>query len=295
VRLKKTPNLKALSGKIKKNIELREMVKAIYIVSLALFYKVQKRILFRELSLNVCSLFSDADETLEDYIAENDNLLIREKKTIIVSITSEKGCCGSINKGVINMIEAYFAMNSIVGQKTTIFSIGKKSYNGLKKKLRHKLNTIFLSLDKEVTSFFLIMILLNKLYKNICCTYIFIYNKFFNINENDLYLYMVGSFDIFYDSILSRPEKYNIASNLLINLDSDVALHYLYHSFVGSIVVNALLENTLSEFGTRVITMESAKENVTELVNLLKMEHNNARQEAITAEIAEIVAAVNYI
>jgi F-type H+-transporting ATPase subunit gamma len=54
-------------------------------------------------------------------------------------------------------------------------------------------------------------------------------------------------------------------------------------------VYRALLESVASEYGARMTAMESATTNATEMMDLLTLRYNRARQAAITKELMEII------
>ena len=54
-----------------------------------------------------------------------------------------------------------------------------------------------------------------------------------------------------------------------------------------------LLDTHASEHGARMTAMDKATENAQELLKELKLSYNKARQEAITAEILEIVGGAS--
>ncbi|MCQ3907673.1 MAG: F0F1 ATP synthase subunit gamma [Mycoplasmoidaceae bacterium] len=60
--------------------------------------------------------------------------------------------------------------------------------------------------------------------------------------------------------------------------------------YVSNLIYGSLIEATLCESTSRRFAMEGATKNATELIDTLKIQYNQARQEAITQEINEIVA-----
>lgn len=60
--------------------------------------------------------------------------------------------------------------------------------------------------------------------------------------------------------------------------------------YVSNLIYGGLIESTLCESTSRRFAMEGATKNATELIDKLKIQYNQARQEAITQEINEIVA-----
>jgi F-type H+-transporting ATPase subunit gamma len=55
-------------------------------------------------------------------------------------------------------------------------------------------------------------------------------------------------------------------------------------------VWRALLESAASEHGARMSAMESATKNAEEMIALLTLQYNRARQAAVTKELMEIVS-----
>ncbi len=51
----------------------------------------------------------------------------------------------------------------------------------------------------------------------------------------------------------------------------------------------AFLESTASEYGARMVAMESATNNANEMIDNLTLDSNRARQEAITKELLDII------
>ena len=60
--------------------------------------------------------------------------------------------------------------------------------------------------------------------------------------------------------------------------------------YISNSIYGALVESSLCESSSRRFAMEGATKNATELIDELRVQYNQARQEAITSEINEIVA-----
>jgi len=61
--------------------------------------------------------------------------------------------------------------------------------------------------------------------------------------------------------------------------------------YIENQIREAIISAEASEHASRMIAMKNASENANELSNLLSLEYNKARQEAITAEIADVVTS----
>ena len=54
-------------------------------------------------------------------------------------------------------------------------------------------------------------------------------------------------------------------------------------------VYRALMESLAGEYGARMTAMEAATKNASEMIDLLTLQFNKARQERITKELLEVV------
>lgn len=63
--------------------------------------------------------------------------------------------------------------------------------------------------------------------------------------------------------------------------------------FITNIIYQALLEAQASELASRMTAMSAASNNAEEMIRLLSIDYNKARQWAITQELVEIVSGAN--
>ncbi len=70
-------------------------------------------------------------------------------------------------------------------------------------------------------------------------------------------------------------------------------LNALIPKFVNFEIWHALLESAAAEHGARMVAMDNATANATELLRALRLQYNRARQSAITTEILEIISGAN--
>lgn len=66
-------------------------------------------------------------------------------------------------------------------------------------------------------------------------------------------------------------------------------LNEIIPRFTALQVYQAILESSASEHAARMVAMRNATESATELADILQLQYNNARQQAITSEIIDIV------
>lgn len=142
-----------------------------------------------------------------------------------------------------------------------------------------------------------------------------------DVGENPVLADLIGNVKVMFDAYEEgKIDRLYIASNDFVNtmtqrpqmrqllpLDPDTGEHlqhrwdYLYEPdarelieglvmrFIESQVYQAVVENTACEQAAKMIAMKNATDNAETLIDELKLIYNNARQAAITQEIAEIV------
>jgi len=91
--------------------------------------------------------------------------------------------------------------------------------------------------------------------------------------------------------------------------DDQLAAHwdYIYEPSAGELldgvleryietqVFRAAMENVACEMAAKMVAMKSATDNAGKLIDSLQLQYNKARQAAITAEIAEIIAGAEAV
>jgi len=81
----------------------------------------------------------------------------------------------------------------------------------------------------------------------------------------------------------------------LFEPDAEQVFKAIIPRIVRTIVQQAALDAKASEFGSRMVAMDSATKNAGELVDKLTLTHNKLRQSAITAELLDIIGGAEAI
>ncbi|QSX09306.1 ATP synthase F1 subunit gamma [Alkalibacter rhizosphaerae] len=73
----------------------------------------------------------------------------------------------------------------------------------------------------------------------------------------------------------------------------EALLNYLIPKYICNTIYGAMIEGSASEQGARRMAMETATENANEMIDVLTLYYNRARQAQITQELTEIVGGAN--
>jgi F-type H+-transporting ATPase subunit gamma len=87
----------------------------------------------------------------------------------------------------------------------------------------------------------------------------------------------------------AHPAEGGAAGDYIYEPSPDAILASLLPRHVTTQVFRALMESAAGEQGARMTAMEAATKNASEMINLLTIQYNKARQERITKELLDIV------
>lgn len=282
-------NLKEIRNRIASVTSTMQITSAMKMVSAAKLKRAQNAIQqMRPYSEKLQEILMNVSATLD--LSENAYSEVREEKNIlIIPISSNRGLCGGFNHHIVKDVK-HLMENEYADKNVTLLPIGKKVLDV------YKHNTpVFSTSELGFEDFYADFTFANaakiaeyamESFNN--GTYdkvVIVYNSFVNaatqIVKNEQFL------------PIATPEKSN---------DSEVATSdYIYEPSKSEIVEDlipkslktqlykAILDSHASEHGARMIAMNQATDNATELKRTLTISYNKARQAAITNEILEIV------
>ncbi len=93
------------------------------------------------------------------------------------------------------------------------------------------------------------------------------------------------------EEVLPVPTRDTVLAEVIFEPLPSAMLPGLMQRYLESEILSAVLESSASEHAARVAAMTAASENAEEMIQLLTLEYNKARQAGITGELIEIVSA----
>ncbi|KAL1205764.1 ATP synthase subunit gamma [Cardamine amara subsp. amara] len=198
------------------------------------------------------------------------------KKSVVVTLSSDKGLCGGINSIVVKVLKRKFSL--------LLFRDSK--------------NDISLSvteLNKNQLNYAQVSVLADDILKNVEFDALrIVYNKF----------HSVVAFLPTVSTVLSPEiiEKESEVGGKLGELDSyeieggetkGEILQNLAEFQFSCVMFNAVLENACSEMGARMSAMDSSSRNAGEMLDRLTLTYNRTRQASITTELIEIISGAS--
>jgi len=277
-------NLKEIRNRIASVSSTMQITSAMKMVSAAKLKKAQDAITaMRPYANTLTKLIQNLSSNLEGGIQNPYTQVRTKQKTLIVSLTSNRGLCGAFNTNIIKKTRQLID-NDFSEQDVSLITIGKKGSEVLEKtgKIIAIHDAVFDNLDYDTVAQ-IAQNIMDKFASHTFDQVFLVYNQFKNaatqIVEVEPFLPAVEELN---DSVYARtdyifePSKSEIISDLL---PKSLKMQ-LY---------KAVRDSFASEHGARMTAMHKATDNATELRDQLKLTYNQARQAAITNEILEIV------
>jgi len=218
-------------------------------------------------------------------------LVEREIKTVgIIVISSNRGLCGGLNMNLFRSLLLTMKDYEQKGYKVEICAIGNKAISFFKKYGGKLVAASSLSGDVPSVSELLgtISLMLNKFTDGSIDRLDIAYNKFINSMSQAPTI----------TQLLPIKNEPNDSKNI----DKDRSWEYIYepdaptlidailNRYIESLVYRAVVENGACEQSARRMAMKTATDNAGEIIDILRLKYNKARQAAITRELSEIVA-----
>ncbi|MFI5154012.1 MAG: ATP synthase F1 subunit gamma [Chitinophagales bacterium] len=210
-------------------------------------------------------------------------------KVLLIVITSDRASCGAYNSTLIKLAKSTI-VEKYSGQaakgNVQIWSIGKKGYEHFHKnnfKVSDKYKDILLGISFEnvqacaqaavkgfIDKEFDVIEMVYSEFKN-AATQRFVLERFLPIPK-----------------VEQKPGAKK--SDFIFEPAKDELLAELMPKILNTQLFKAVLDANASEHGARMTAMDKATENANEILKILRISYNRARQAAITTELTEIVS-----
>ncbi|QQS46405.1 MAG: ATP synthase F1 subunit gamma [Acidobacteriota bacterium] len=288
------PNLQDLRRRVRAVKNMRQITKAMKMVSAARLRRAQERVTAaRPYTTKMMQILGNAAGRAPEYSDPLLNGHHRDTETesmMLVLVTADKGLCGAFNTNLIKAAQDFLKRNE--QNRVELVLIGRKGFDFFRRRpvtiRREHINITgagkvnnsdvidiagqliddFLSEEKPVDTIYLL------------------YNEFKSaLSQRPVVerLLPIGSVN---DGAGDQTE----AGDYLYEQPPSEIYGQLLPKLVENQIYHALLESVASELGARMTAMDSASKNATDVIDRLTLNMNRVRQAAITREIIEVVS-----
>ena len=290
--------LKDIRTRIKSIKSTQQVTKAMKMVSAAKLRRaqdsaIQARPYAAKLKEMLGSLSSRVDTTLNPLLSARDEV----KKVLVVLITADRGLCGAFNANIIKL-----AQKIVTEEYGDLYREGnvemlcagtkgndyfrKRGY-AVAKAYPGVFQNLHFSVAKEIAEYAAERYLTGEVDR-----VMMVYNEFKSVLAPTLKSEVLLPISPEEDKDGKEDEK-GSASDYIYEPSPASIIDVLVPKHLNTQVWRMMLESNVAEHASRMTAMDSATENAKELLRVLNISYNRARQAAITTELSEIVAGAD--
>jgi F-type H+-transporting ATPase subunit gamma len=282
--------LKEVRNRIKSIQNTQQITKAMKMVSAAKLRRAQDAIIqMRPYARKLQELLSNIVSDSEGGVGSNLAVERPIEKVLLIVITSDRGLAGAYNANLIKLakttIREKYSAQAAKGN-VMVWSIGKKGYEHFLKnnyKVSDTYKDIFLHLDfphVQAAAQAAVKAFAEKEFDTVDI----VYSQFRNAATQT---FVVEKF-LPIPKVEKKPGAVN--ADFIFEPDKEQLIAELMPKILNTQLYKAVLDANASEHGARMTAMDKASENANELLKVLRLSYNRARQAAITTELTEIVS-----
>jgi F-type H+-transporting ATPase subunit gamma len=211
------------------------------------------------------------------------------EKTMVVPVSSDKGLCGGINTTVVKYSKVVSGLSPEAG--TTMSIVGEKARAQLAKGNTDAVNMVINDLSKIPLTFATASLVTDTIMAEGAQKHAIIFNRFQSVisfKPTVATMYSSDEYEKAAEAGMIKFDEYEMEgperSEFLLDLAEFNA---------GVVMYNALLENSTSELGSRMQSMENSTKNAKDMLGKLTLLYNRTRQASITTELIEIISGAS--
>ncbi|QHO17026.1 hypothetical protein HN51_032674 [Arachis hypogaea] len=224
-----------------------------------------------------------------------DSPSVNVKKSVIVTVSSDKGLCGGINSTSVKISRILHKLSSGPEKETKYVILGEKAKAQLIRDSKDDISLSITELQKNPLNYSQVSVLADDILKNVEFDALrIVFNKFHSVVQ-----FMPTVSTVLSPEIVEREAE---AGGKLGELDSyeiegaetkGEVLQNLAEFQFSCILFNGVLENACSEQGARMSAMDSSSRNAGDMLDRLTLTYNRTRQASITTELIEIISGAS--
>lgn len=208
------------------------------------------------------------------------------KKTVVIAVASDTGLCGTFNSNVINRMRAVLDGYRASNTEVEIYTVGKKMHDAVKKLgYTSREELMPQSAAPQYNDIAIVARDLMERFRSGTIDRVEVVHSHFKSAAkqepvNELLLPVE----------LKMAEDAAAAVDYIVEPGRKELLGALVPKVVEVQLFTALLDAVAAEHAARVLAMQVATDNATDLISELTLEYNKGRQQAITNELLDIMS-----
>lgn len=212
------------------------------------------------------------------------------KKRLLLVITSDRGLAGAYNSNVIRQMIKELKDDREKGIDTSVIAIGRQAANAAGRISGLSVHAVYQGLPDKPDADTLrpILTTIVGLFADEIVDAVDVVNtQFISTVSQQVQVrrLLPAGFKDFHEA---DDEEVDTSVQPTVEPSVDVLLQSTTLRLLDALIYQALLEAAASEHSMRMLAMKNATDNASDIIDDLTLEYNNARQAAITQELAEI-------
>lgn len=303
------PNLKDIKSRIQSVENTKKITRAMKMVAAARVKKAENSVkagrpfsdelikAFKKLLKSIGSITSDGTNiklSIENY---PELLKKRDVKTVgMLVVTSNKGLAGAYNANIIRLVLKQIQEYKDQGIKSKLFLVGQKGISSIKRKadeLGIDVLKTYTKVANEISAAGAEDIALDLAETFVSGDIDKI--EIFTTKFKNMMSYTAQKWDLLPISFENNEEEQveGIDPLMIFEPSEQSILQKVVPLYITNTIYQALLEAQASELASRMTAMSAASNNAEEMIRILTIDYNKARQWAITQEILEVVSGAD--
>lgn len=311
------PNLKAIRDRIQSVKNTKKITEAMRLVAAAKVRRAQEQVIAtRPFADALAEVLYRLQNRLQFGEANLPLLQQRDVKAVaLLVISGDRGLCGGYNANVIRRAEQRAKELQGQGIEARFVTVGRKATQYFQRRVP-KLEGSYVNLNQIPSASEAATIadnLLSLFFSETVDRVELIYTRFVSLISSrpvvqTLLPLTPQGLEVRDDEIfrlVTREGKFQVERqkvetplstlppDMIFEQDPVQILDSLLPLYLNNQLLRALQESAASELASRMTAMSNASENAGQLINMLTLSYNKARQAAITQELLEVVAGAN--
>ncbi|MBQ9362449.1 MAG: ATP synthase F1 subunit gamma [Bacteroidaceae bacterium] len=209
------------------------------------------------------------------------------KAVAIITFSSSSGLCGAFNSNIIKETRRYINEYREMGTTVYVFPVGKKIANDMKKDPGLSVHLDFCSMNEQAEKGNVYAVIqqftayLTELYDGGKIQRVeMVYHHFKSMGKQ-----VIQRKTLTMEKLVAKTHQ----ENLFTEPSPQELADALHPKLLNAELYSTLLDTICSEHAARMLAMQTADDNVNELLGELTLLYNKTRQQAITNELIDIV------
>ena len=212
------------------------------------------------------------------------------KKVVVIAVASDTGLCGTFNANVIGRMRAVLDGFKASNTEVEVYTVGKKMHDAVSK-LGYKPLENLMS-QSSSPQYNEIAVIARELMARFCNGEVdrveVVYSHFKSAAKQE------PVNDTLLPVELKVAEDAAAVVDYIVEPSREGLLNALVPKVVEVQLFTALLDAVAAEHAARVLAMQVATDNATDLISELTLEYNKGRQQAITNELLDIMSGAGF-